>query len=187
MAQSGLSKGAYDLFRCRRTIHEMLRDRGYLVDQTDIDMSEDDFKEKFGEAPMREQLTVLVQQREDPTQQAFVFWPQDPKVGVKPIKRCAPSASPTRVLLGPSPAAFRPTRSYVERMNEDEVKKAILVVQQAMTAFAKQAIVEICAQEGLTLEWFMVRAHLPVHGTHPHPHPHTHTLTHTPTHTPTHS
>ena len=43
-------------------------------------------------------------------------------------------------------------------MNEEEVKKAILVVQQAMTAFAKQAITEICANEGLTIEWFMVRA-----------------------------
>ena len=39
-------------------------------------------------------------------------------------------------------------------MNEEEVKRAILVVQLAMTAFAKQAIVEICAQEGLTLECF---------------------------------
>ena len=39
-------------------------------------------------------------------------------------------------------------------MNEEDVKRAILVVQQAMTAFAKQAIVEICASEGLALECF---------------------------------
>ena len=39
-------------------------------------------------------------------------------------------------------------------MNEHEVKRAILVVQAAMTAFAKQAIVEICASEGLALECF---------------------------------
>ena len=39
-------------------------------------------------------------------------------------------------------------------MNEEEVKRAILVVQQAMTAFAKQAILEICASEGLNLECF---------------------------------
>ena len=32
-------------------------------------------------------------------------------------------------------------------MNEHEVKRAILVVQAAMTAFAKQVIVEICASE----------------------------------------
>ena len=34
------------------------------------------------------------------------------------------------------------------------MKRAILVVQAAMTAFAKQAIVEICASEGLALECF---------------------------------
>ena len=54
-------------------------------------------------------------------------------------------------------------------MNEEEVKKAILVVQQAMTAFAKQAITEICANEGLTIEWFMVRF-VPDHA-HTHAHP----------------
>lgn len=39
-------------------------------------------------------------------------------------------------------------------MNEEDVKRGILVVQQAMTAFAKQAIVEICASEGKSLECF---------------------------------
>merc|ERR1712032_68462 len=38
--------------------------------------------------------------------------------------------------------------------NEEDVKRAILIVQQNMTAFAKQAIVEICASEGLTIEQF---------------------------------
>ena len=48
-----------------------------------------------------------------------------------------------------------PPRSYVERMNEQDVKRAILVVQQGMTSFAKRAIVEICAKEpDLALECF---------------------------------
>ena len=42
----------------------------------------------------------------------------------------------------------------MERMNEEDVKRAILVVQQSMTSFAKQAIAEICATEGLTIEQF---------------------------------
>ena len=54
----------------------------------------------------------------------------DPKVGVKPIKR------------------------YVERMGEDDVKRAILVVQESMTAFAKTAMLEIMAAQGVTLEQF---------------------------------
>mmetsp|Transcript_43818 Transcript_43818/g.72817 ORF Transcript_43818/g.72817 Transcript_43818/m.72817 type:complete len:207 (-) Transcript_43818:85-705(-) len=120
----------YRIYRVHRTILQMLRDRGYIISQEDLDMSEDTFREQFGEVPAREGLTIMVQKRDDPTDQLFVFWPTDPKVGVKPIKR------------------------YMERMNEEEVKRAILVVQQNMTAFAKQAIVEICATEGLSIEQF---------------------------------
>ena len=77
----------YNLYRVRRTLHEMLKDRGYLIDQADIDLSEESFKEQYGEVPSREQLTLLVQKRDVPTEQVYVFWPTDPKVGVKPIKR----------------------------------------------------------------------------------------------------
>merc|ERR1712046_345738 len=101
-----------------------------MIDPNDIDMSEEAFIEKFTEHPQRDAMTLLVQKRDDPTDQIFVFWPTDPKVGVKPIKR------------------------YMERMNEDDVKRAVLIVQQSMTAFAKQAIVEICASEGMTIEQF---------------------------------
>mmetsp|Transcript_3891 Transcript_3891/g.8430 ORF Transcript_3891/g.8430 Transcript_3891/m.8430 type:complete len:211 (-) Transcript_3891:296-928(-) len=128
------SSSALRLFRVRRTIYQMLRDRGYMVSKEDIEMSEDAFLEKFAENgmdPNREQLMILVQKRDDLTEQIMVFWPQDPKVGVKPIKRC------------------------MERMKESgDVRRAILVVQQSMTAFAKQAIVEISASEGLVLEQF---------------------------------
>ena len=116
------------LYRARRTVLQMLRDRGYMVDQADIDQTEEDFAEKHGSSPLRDSLTLLVQKRDDPTEQIFVFWPSDPKVGVKPIKR------------------------YMERMNEESVKRAILVVQQNLTAFARQALSEIQAAEGLTIE-----------------------------------
>eukprot|EP00964_Phaeocystis_antarctica_P093333 scaffold60194_cov67-Phaeocystis_antarctica.AAC.7 len=43
-------------------------------------------------------------------------------------------------------------------MNEEDVKRAILVVQQAMTAFAKQAIVEICARGGAAREHYQACA-----------------------------
>mmetsp|Transcript_83916 Transcript_83916/g.167497 ORF Transcript_83916/g.167497 Transcript_83916/m.167497 type:complete len:207 (-) Transcript_83916:186-806(-) len=118
------------IHRVRRTINQMLKDRGYMIDQADIDMSEEEFFEKYTSSPQRDSLTILVQKRDDPTDQIFVFWPDDPKVGVKPIKR------------------------YMERMNEEDVKRAILVVQQNMTAFARQAMAEIQSSEGLTLEQF---------------------------------
>ena len=118
------------IYRARRTILQMLRDRGYMVDATDVDQSEEDFFEKHSTSPPRDGLTLLVQKRDDPTEQIFVFWPVDPKVGVKPIKR------------------------YMERMNEEDVKRAILVVQQNLTAFARQALSEIQQAEGLTIEQF---------------------------------
>jgi hypothetical protein len=156
-----------------------------MVDQADIDLSEEAFSATFtGE---REGLTLQVQKRDDPTDQIFVFWPSDPKVGVKPIKRCALPADghAPRAFLGVTSSSLRVTSSsratsrsghgpnsaaaptlcswvcssrvrvrYMDRMNELEVKRAILVVQQNLTAFAKQAIVEICASEGLFLEQF---------------------------------
>ena len=118
------------IYRVRRTVLQMLRDRGYMVDQADVDQSEEDFFEKHSTSPQRDGLTLLVQKRDDPTENIFVFWPADPKVGVKPIKR------------------------YMERMNEEDVKRAILVVQQNLTAFARQALSEIQSSEGLTIEQF---------------------------------
>jgi len=118
------------IYRARRTILQMLRDRGYMVDATDVDETEEEFFEKFTPSPQRDMLTLLVQKRDDPTEQIFVFWPMDPKVGVKPIKK------------------------YMERMNEEDVKRAILVVQQNLTAFARQALSEIQAAEGLLIEQF---------------------------------
>ena len=119
------------IYRARRTILQMLRDRGYMVDASDIDETEEAFSSRQeGQMIDRNTLTLLVQKRDDPTEQIFVFWPIDPKVGVKPIKR------------------------YMERMNEEDVKRAILVAQQNLTAFARQALSEIQAQEGLTIEQF---------------------------------
>eukprot|EP00276_Gloeochaete_wittrockiana_P010993 CAMPEP_0184656204 /NCGR_PEP_ID=MMETSP0308-20130426/15956_1 /TAXON_ID=38269 /ORGANISM="Gloeochaete witrockiana, Strain SAG 46.84" /LENGTH=171 /DNA_ID=CAMNT_0027093205 /DNA_START=162 /DNA_END=677 /DNA_ORIENTATION=- len=91
-------------------------------------MTQDDFKAKFSESPSREQLTILVQKKDNPTDQLFVFFPEDSKVGVKPI------------------------RKYVDRMNEEKVDRAILVVQQSLTAFARQAVAELAPK--IVLEQF---------------------------------
>ena len=75
------------VYRVRRTILQMLRDRGYMVDAADIDESEETFMDRFATMPNREGLTILVQKKDNPTEQIFVFWPSDPKIGVKPIQR----------------------------------------------------------------------------------------------------
>jgi len=107
------------MFRVRKTCLKLLAKRGYIVDEDHLGMSTDTFKEKFGENPSRESLTILVEKEDDANEQLFVFFPEDEKVGVKPIK------------------------TYCERMKEEGVTKAILVVRGGITPFAKQALQEM--------------------------------------------
>lgn len=64
--------------------------------------------------PARSDLIVLVAHNDDPTDQMFVFFPDEPKIGIKTIK------------------------TYCQRMQEENITRAIIVVQQGMTPSAKQ-------------------------------------------------
>ncbi|KAL4523653.1 hypothetical protein Ndes2526B_g07898 [Nannochloris sp. 'desiccata'] len=99
----------------------MLGDRDYIItaDEKGTAESKDEFKTKFGEEVTRDNITIFVTKREDPTDQIFVFFPEEVKVGVKTIKQLA------------------------ERMRNEGVKRAIMVVQQNMTPFAKQCLNEM--------------------------------------------
>ncbi|KAJ8466399.1 hypothetical protein OPV22_028951 [Ensete ventricosum] len=66
----------------------MLRDRGYLVVDFEINMTKLDFLDKF------EDLLINKSRKNDPTDQIYVFFPNDEKVGLKHIKKyreCAKS------------------------------------------------------------------------------------------------
>jgi len=110
------------LYRVRKTVVEMLRDRGYLLQDRELQRSKDEFKEEFGEDPDREDLMILAPMVDDPTDQIFVFFPaadaNGGKVGVQQIK------------------------TYTERMKEQAVRRAVLVVETNLTPFAKQSIAE---------------------------------------------
>lgn len=58
----------------------------YIVDEQETNMTTDDFRIKFGEDPSRESMTILVEKADDSSDQLFVFFPADEKVGVKPLK-----------------------------------------------------------------------------------------------------
>lgn len=105
------------IYYVRRTIIQMVVDRGYLVSSQLKSETLEEFKTRYGEeTQIRSRLLLLLQKKDDPTDQLFVFFPEDAKVGMKPIK------------------------SYCEKMKEEDVKRAIIVVKQGMTSYAKQAL-----------------------------------------------
>ena len=58
--RSGLSQETSRLFRVYKTISSMLYKRGYMVPRDMREMTPASFVQKFGEAPSRESLTILV-------------------------------------------------------------------------------------------------------------------------------
>ncbi|KAG1338336.1 DNA-directed RNA polymerases II and IV subunit 5A [Cocos nucifera] len=130
------------LHRIRRTVMQMLKDRGYLVVDFEINMTKIDFLHKFGEGVKREDLLINKSKKNDPTDQMvcfvgdtetestskkldnfdcliYVFFPNDEKVGVKHIKK------------------------YAELMKAESVPRAILVLQQNLTPFARSHLQEL--------------------------------------------
>lgn len=57
------------LFRIRRTVMQMLRDRGYFVGDFEINMSKEQFISKFGENMKREDLVINKALRNDSSDQ----------------------------------------------------------------------------------------------------------------------
>ena len=117
--RGGLNPESARLFRVYRTIANMLDKRGYMVPKDMRDMTPASFRERFGEHPSRESLTILVEKADDENNQLFVFFPEDEKVGVKPIK------------------------VYTDRMQGENVGNAIMVLRVDITPFAKQAVQEM--------------------------------------------
>ncbi|XP_075216582.1 DNA-directed RNA polymerases I, II, and III subunit Rpb5 isoform X2 [Lycorma delicatula] len=124
----------YKLWRIRKTVMQLCHDRGYLVTQDELDQVLDAFKEQFGDKPSekrpaRSDLIVLVAHNDDPTDQMFVFFPDEPKIGIKTIK------------------------TYCQRMQDENIHRAIIVVQQGMTPSAKQSLVDMAPK--YILEYFL--------------------------------
>lgn len=137
---------------------QLCHDRGYLVTQDELDQTLDQFKDQFGDKPRHESLLfrilrslltvlfscvfsfserrparsdliVLVAHNDDPTDQMFVFFPDELKIGIKTIK------------------------TYCQRMQEENITRAIIVVQQGMTPSAKQSLVDMAPK--YILEYFL--------------------------------
>uniref|UniRef100_G1PYI8 DNA-directed RNA polymerases I, II, and III subunit RPABC1 n=1 Tax=Myotis lucifugus TaxID=59463 RepID=G1PYI8_MYOLU len=143
----------YRLWKIRKTIMQLCHDRSYLVTQDELDQTLEEFKAQYRDKPSegqprRTDLTVLVAHNVDLTDQMFVFFPEEPKVGIKTIK------------------------VYCQRMQEENITRALIMVQQGMTPSAKQSLVDMAPK--YILEQFLQKELLI--NTHTHTHTHTHTL-----------
>jgi DNA-directed RNA polymerase I, II, and III subunit RPABC1 len=118
------------LWRVQKTINHMMHDRGYLISQSELDMSLSEFARQF--APNgtvdRKSMMFLVQKKDDPEDQMYVFFPEDYGVGVKPI------------------------RTFVEKMVEQGVYKAIIVIRESITPSASRVMATMAPK--YTLEQF---------------------------------
>ncbi|KAK9268929.1 hypothetical protein L1049_000695 [Liquidambar formosana] len=110
------------LYRVRQTVMQMLKDRGYLVPDPDLNMTKHQFISKYSENMKRDDLVINKSKRGENSDQIYVFFPEEQKVGVKTVK------------------------TYMNRMKSENVFRGVLVVQQNLTPFAKQCVNEISSK-----------------------------------------
>jgi len=106
-----MGEDASRLFRVRRTLCELLSDRGYAISDEDLKMTKEGFISKFSDPPNREQMVMLAEKK-DKSESLFVFFSSEARLGVKPI------------------------REYFNRMTEQKITRSILVVQGGITPYA---------------------------------------------------
>lgn len=103
----------YKLWKIRKTILQLCHDRNYIVIPEELEQTLEQFKETYGTTPNRSELIVLVAHNDDPTDQMFVFFPDEPKVGVKTIK------------------------FYLNQMESEDISRAIIVFKLGLSPSAK--------------------------------------------------
>lgn len=106
------------LFWVRRTVLQMLRDRGYLVVDTDIELAVAAFLERYGDPVSRDDLTIHCAKNEDPNDQVNVFFLDESKSGLGAVK------------------------TYVDKMKQGNVTSGILVLQKALSGPARTEVLQ---------------------------------------------
>eukprot|EP00834_Sanchytrium_tribonematis_P006510 NODE_485_length_6930_cov_0.490411.p6 type:complete len:157 gc:universal NODE_485_length_6930_cov_0.490411:2305-1835(-) len=105
-------------FRIQKTIIEMLKDRGYNLSKSEIDMSFEEFSKKFviNGVVNKAELNLIAAKRNQPNVQIYVIYAEEESVGVKHI------------------------RQYCEKMIQHNIERGIIVVKKPMTPSAKKVL-----------------------------------------------
>ncbi|GMP84940.1 hypothetical protein CsSME_00038275 [Camellia sinensis var. sinensis] len=121
------SKESHRYYLARRTLLEMLRDRGYAVSSSDIELSLQDFRSIHGQNPDADRLRIFASLRSDPANKVREF-PNPPFLFLSFF--CEPTAVKVNTI-----------RSIAAQiMNRETVTRLILVVQNQMTNQAQKAV-----------------------------------------------
>ncbi|KAL0709776.1 hypothetical protein Bca4012_016754 [Brassica carinata] len=104
------------LFRVTKTLNHMLKDRGYIVTDSELETTQEQFIDKYGESMERKDLVTIKTKKNDDSDKIFVFFLQEVKMNE--IKDC------------------------FTRMKSHNVFRAILVVRKDMNRFGLSAVTE---------------------------------------------
>lgn len=118
------------LHRIYKTVLQMLRDRNYVVSETELNMSRQEFKSNFGDQMKREDLFINTSYNNNPSEKIYVFFVNDAKIGVKTV------------------------RCIIQRMFQENVSRGILVIQTPLSHYGRAAISEMASK--CRLEVFLV-------------------------------
>ncbi|PHU10031.1 DNA-directed RNA polymerase V subunit 5A [Capsicum chinense] len=104
-------------FLARRTILEMLRDRGFAIPNSEIDITLQEFREKFGQRPDVERLRIIAMHRNDLTNKVLV------------------------IFCGPNSVRVNFIRSILAQiMNKESLNRLLLVIENPMTSQATKVL-----------------------------------------------
>lgn len=109
------------LYRVWKTIHAMLGDRDFAINQMNVEMSLDEFRKKFeqGTGSGRADLILLHSKKDDPNTKIFVFFTDDAKITIPVLN------------------------NYAKRMQSERVSKAIMISKDGISHSARTGIREL--------------------------------------------
>ncbi|KAF7017069.1 unnamed protein product [Triticum aestivum] len=115
MASNGDNKR---LFRVRRTVLQMLRDRGYTVKDEEIKLSLYEFVDRYGDPVRRDEIVIHCEKQGDPNDKVNVFFLDESKTGLAVVRSC------------------------VEKMKLGNATNGILVLQKALSGPARTEVAQ---------------------------------------------
>ncbi|KAJ7604035.1 DNA-directed RNA polymerase RPB5 subunit [Roridomyces roridus] len=111
------------LWKVNRTIHELVKDRGFQVADEEISMDLNTFRQNFANnGGVSQSAQFLHQFRVNPTDQIFVFFSEEKNVGVKTM------------------------RKLLSILEEKAIQRGIIVFPTTMTSSARKVITAMAAQ-----------------------------------------